>query len=192
MIKKMSVACLLLVTLCSLVGCDPITRHKILSTMFDGVPSLPPPEQLCAEYAEMRVATAKIEIDNKKTDKGEDGREQSKHQPYVEKNCDGCHDKSKKDGLAAPRNEICFACHARAASEASVHGPFAVGECLTCHLPHSSSFPALLKMDRSAICSTCHREKRIFAGMHDKVAQQKMICVDCHDPHFGTASYFLK
>lgn len=190
--KKVPVACLLLVTLCSLVGCDPVTRHKILSTIFDGVPSLPPPEELCAEYVEMRLATARNELADRAADKGEEGKAQSKHQPYAEKNCDGCHDKSKKDGLTAPRSELCFTCHDRAPSKAIVHGPFAVGECLACHLPHSSSFPALLKMDRSTICSTCHREKRIFAGMHGKVAQQKMICVDCHDPHFGHASFFLK
>lgn len=34
---------LILLALLPACGCDPLTRHKALSTIFDGVPSLPPP-----------------------------------------------------------------------------------------------------------------------------------------------------
>jgi len=192
MMKKMLIACLLLIAVGSLTGCDPLARHKALSTLFDGVPSLPPPEQLCADYAEKRVAEVRDELAGKKGAKVEADAMKSQHRPYQEKSCNDCHDKTKENGLAAPRNQLCFVCHTGFVKGSFVHGPVATGDCLACHLPHSAGFPLLLKADRSAICATCHREKRIAAGMHERVAAQQMACVDCHDPHFGNAAFFLK
>lgn len=177
---------------CILSGCDPVTRHKVVSTMFDGYPSLPPPEQYCAEYAEKQVAEVKEELSGKKSVKESTGVTQSQHLPYQEKSCSDCHDKSKQNGLVAPRNELCFVCHSGFIKGSYVHGPVAIGDCLACHQPHNSGFPALLKADKSAICIKCHREKRVAAGMHDKLAAQQMGCEDCHNPHFGNVPFFLK
>ena len=190
--NKMLVACLLLISVCSFLGCDPVARHKTLSTLFDGVPSLPPPEQLCTEYAEQRVAEVRDELTGKKEAKDESGSTSSQHLPYKEKACKDCHDKEKKDGLVAPRNELCFVCHDDFVQGPFVHGPVAVGDCLACHLPHSSGFPSLLKTERVAVCAMCHREKRVAAGMHEKVTAHQLACVDCHDPHFGNVEFFLK
>jgi predicted CXXCH cytochrome family protein len=192
MMNKVHVACLLFIAACSFAGCDQTTRYKALSTLFDGVPSLPPPEQFCSDYAEKRIAEVRDELTDIKTAKVEAGATHSKHLPYGEKSCNKCHDKSKKDGLIAPRNQLCFVCHSGFIRGLFVHGPVAVGDCLACHLPHSSGFPLLLKTERSAICSICHHEKRIASGLHEKVAAQQIACVDCHDPHFGKAAFFLK
>ena len=184
--------CIGLFAVCAVLGlsgCDPITRHKVASTIFDGVPALPPPEQLCEEYAEKRVAAAKEELVQKETKKGPAG---STHPPYQEKQCDGCHDKTKEGGLIQPKNKLCFVCHTNFIKGAYVHGPVATADCLACHEPHLSNFPKLLKSTPEKICGTCHRERRIAAAMHDKVAAQQLICVDCHDPHFGNAQFFLK
>lgn len=172
-----------------LSGCDPNTRYKVISTIFDGVPALPPPEQLCEEYAEKQVAEAKAKLLNKETKKGPTG---STHLPYQDKQCDDCHDKSQQGGLIRPKNELCFVCHANFVKGTNVHGPVATADCQVCHEPHTSIFPKLLKSPPEKICETCHREKRIAAAMHDKFAAQQLLCVDCHDPHFGNAQFFLK
>lgn len=175
----------------TITGCDPVTRHKALTTFFDGVPSLPPQEQLCKEYVE------KLKADQESTDKQRQdvtsvSREKSIHPPYSEKRCSDCHDKDKQDGLIRPKKELCFVCHEDFVKGAFVHGPAAVGDCLTCHLPHTANFPSLLKLDKSQICSTCHREKRLATSLHDMVMEKKMNCPDCHDPHSGNSRYFLQ
>jgi predicted CXXCH cytochrome family protein len=172
-----------------LSGCDPITRYKVTSTIFDGVPALPPPEQLCEEYAEKRIAAAKAEQVQKETKKGPAG---STHLPYQEKQCDDCHDKSKEGGLIRPKTELCYVCHTNFIKGAYVHGPVATADCLACHEPHTSTFTNLLKSPPEKVCGTCHREKRIATAMHDKFSAIQLICIDCHDPHFGNAQFILK
>jgi predicted CXXCH cytochrome family protein len=172
-----------------LSGCDPITRYKVTSTIFDGVPALPPPEQLCEEYAEKKVAKTKAELLHKETKTVAAG---SAHLPYQDKKCDDCHDKTLKDGLIRPKNELCYVCHTNFVKGVYVHGPVATADCLTCHEPHTSNFPKLLKIAPEMVCGTCHREKRTSTAMHDKFVSQQLICVDCHDPHFGNAQFLLK
>lgn len=173
-----------------LSGCDPVARYKITSTIFDGVPMLPPPEQLCEEYAQKQVAKAKAELLHQET--GEVGAAGSSHLPYQDKLCDGCHDKTLQDGLIQPKNKLCYVCHTDFVKGTYVHGPVATADCLSCHEPHSSSFPKLLKTTPEKICETCHREKRVAAAMHDKFSSQQLLCADCHDPHFGNAQFFLR
>ncbi len=165
-----------------------------MSTIFDGYPSLPPPEQICSEYADKRVAAYKDELEGKKkAAELKATQEQSVHSPYQEKQCDGCHDRSKDSGfVTARREDLCYVCHTGFIKGPFVHGPVAVADCLACHVPHSSSYAPLLKTSKATLCLTCHREKRIAAAMHDKVSALHMECVDCHDPHFGNVQYFLK
>lgn len=179
-----------------LSGCDPVSRHKVLTTIFEGVPSPPPAEDLCAEYAEKQVAALRDELAGKKTAAKEKETSSVKvvsiHLPYEEKQCDDCHDKSKEGGLVRPKKELCGMCHTDLIKGAHVHGPTAVGECLACHLPHTSAFSSLLKFDVSELCTACHREKRLAEEMHVKVGAKQLECVDCHDPHSGNSPYFLK
>lgn len=178
----------------NLSGCDPIARHKVLTTFFDGVPSLPPPDELCKEHVEKMKAMEAMEASTRlEQEKAAPGAPRgSAHQPYSEKRCDDCHDKDKPDGLIRPKKDLCFVCHTDFVNGAFVHGPVAVGDCLACHLPHTASFSSLLKVDKSQLCSTCHREKRLSVSLHDTVVAKKMNCPDCHDPHFGDVRYFLK
>jgi predicted CXXCH cytochrome family protein len=167
----------------ALWGCNPVTRHKVLTTIFEGVPSLPPAEQLCAEYADKKVQDLRDELAGKKVDpKGSALKSASVHRPYDEKKCDDCHDKSKEDGLVRPKKQLCAMCHPKYIQGLWVHGPTAVGDCLACHLPHNSSYVKLLKHDVATICSACHREDRLAEQMHDRG----------HDPHSGNSSFFLK
>lgn len=173
-------------------ACSPIARHKVLTTVFEGVPSLPPPEQLCSEYAEKQVAALRDELAGRASAKDATLKEASVHRPYDEKKCDDCHDKSKEGGLVRPKKDLCLMCHTNFLKGIYVHGPTAVGECLACHLPHNSKYPKLLKYDLGQLCTTCHKESRLAAQMHTQVGARKMVCADCHDPHSGNSSYFLK
>jgi predicted CXXCH cytochrome family protein len=177
-----------------LTGCDPIARHKVLTTVFDGVPSLPPAEQICAEYADQKVTQLREELTGKKGGlaKNAEIREDSQHPPYAEKKCDSCHDKTKEGGTILPKKELCLMCHKDFFKGPFLHGPAAVGDCLACHLPHNSNHGPLLKVSKGEICGTCHRETRVASAMHDKVKAQHMVCVDCHNPHYGSSAYFLK
>jgi predicted CXXCH cytochrome family protein len=173
-------------------GCDPVTRHKALSTVFDGVPSLPAPQELCAEYAEQRLAAYKDELNQKAVLASQQGKEESKHPPYAERKCDDCHDKTKENGLVAPKEKFCFVCHGSFIKGENVHGPVAVGECLSCHEPHTSDYRSLLKSSRGSLCGVCHKEKRLAQGMHDRARLREMVCLDCHDPHFSNGPFLLK
>lgn len=172
------------------LGCDPVTTHKITSTIFDGVPSLPPAEQYCQDYHEQKLVEE--EAMREAIRKGAVVANISKHLPYAEKRCNDCHDKSKEFGLIRPPKQLCFVCHPTIIDGANVHGPAASGDCLECHEPHSASQPALLKMDKTKLCIYCHKEKRIAEAMHQRVNEKGILCMDCHDPHAGNNSYFLK
>lgn len=175
----------------SLAGCDPVVRHKALTTVFDGVPSLPPTEELCREYEEKLkarlAATATATAEKAAT-------ERSAHNPYVEKRCNDCHESTGQvsSGLIKPKNELCFICHSSLMQNDWSHGPAAVGDCLICHLPHDSSNPSLLVMPLAEICSKCHKERRLAESMHNRFTAKGMLCTDCHDPHSGTSGFFLK
>lgn len=177
----------------SALGCDPVTRHKVLSTVFDGVPSLPPPEELCREHEEkLRNAPAAAEtpVALQQAAKSQGSR----HEPYAERRCNDCHmtEGQVSSGLIKPKNELCFICHPDILDKPWAHGPAAVGDCLACHEPHESGNQALLSKPRGEICAKCHRESRLAAAMHTLLAEKEFACADCHDPHAGTSEYFLK
>lgn len=183
---------IILVALCVmsvLWGCDPLTVHKVSSTIFDGVPSLPPADQYCQDYHEKKVAEQLDASKKKSTAETSTG---SSHPPYKAKKCNNCHDKSKDSGLIKPKDEICFVCHPKILDKPMMHGPAAVGGCLECHDPHSTNNPSLLKVEKAKVCAVCHKERRMAAEMHDKVVNAGMMCTDCHNPHAGDAKYFLR
>lgn len=188
-----SATLLLLTFACS---SDPLTSHKLKTDFFDGVPDLPPLEQLCADnlkglfgtYYRERLAelTSGTIEEKRKTVSG------SSHPPYAEKNCKGCHDFKAENMLITADDQLCEVCHVDFVQGNYVHGPVAVRDCTACHLPHSSENKALLKESLSGICEKCHQEARLAVGMHNAVMEHNMDCVDCHNAHGGDKVYFLK
>jgi predicted CXXCH cytochrome family protein len=176
--------------MCILSGCDPLTRHKIATTIFDGVPSLPPADQYCQEFHIQSVAEEQ-EAKVKKKAKSQ-LETASSHPPYAEKRCDGCHDKNTDSGFVVPRAELCAVCHQNFLKGELGHGPAVVGACLSCHVPHDSKYPRLLKKPVNELCVSCHLEGRLSKNLHDNVSSKGLICTDCHDPHSGNTKFFLK
>ncbi len=191
----------LLITAITLSGCfhiDPLEKHKILSTIFDGVPDLPSLNELCEDnletmfnkYYEAKILEAS---QNEDEDVGISAEKKgSKHRPWKEKNCTACHNFQAKNKLKLPKNKICYLCHKNFIQGKNVHGPVAVGACLACHDPHSTNNPFLLRRSLKEICFKCHVEKRLAAKMHERVISRGMLCVNCHDPHSSNLHYFLK
>lgn len=193
--------CVLLFTIAALSGClkiDPLVKHKILTTVFDGVPDIPSIDELCEEniedlfnrYYEQKITEASTgDWDTGKVTFETGG---SAHRPWKEKNCLGCHNFQAENKLKLPKNEICFLCHKNFIQGKFVHGPVSVGACLACHDPHSSDNPSLLRESLEKICFKCHHEDRLAKAMHEKIIANGMLCVDCHNPHSQKVRYFLK
>lgn len=180
--------CFLALMLSALLGCS--SKSRLSTFLFDGIPY--PLAEVCAEYCKppspsQSEAAEPLPQATQASAPKEGG---SRHDPYESKRCDDCHDKTKEDGLILPKRKLCIHCHERFQG-AFVHGPVAVGDCLACHLPHSSYHPSLLAAAPRELCFNCHQEKRVAARLHEKAAKQ-MLCFDCHDPHAGEAAFFLK
>lgn len=98
------------------------------------------------------------------------------HKPFIEGKCGGCHDPHSTNNewvLKASSEMICLSCHAIEGDLREHNHPFNVTpkkelqnnleltsdgklECLTCHNPHSSKQPYMLKTDKNIICLGCH------------------------------------
>jgi len=177
--------------LCVLAGCDPLTRYQVASTIFDGVPKMPPADQYCQDY-HVQATAEEREAEAQKQKAGEQQGAASVHPPYMEKRCNDCHDKNTDSGFVTPRAELCSVCHPNFLKGSFGHGPAVVGACLSCHVPHDSKFPRLLKKSTNELCGGCHHEERLSKGLHDKVFSKGIVCTDCHDPHSGNRKFFLK
>jgi len=114
--------------------------------------------------------------------------------------CTACHkvmeDISPRHQLARPTDmETCGTCHIdkRAAATKFSRHPMLEGKmgCSSCHNPHGSITPALLKEPSlNDTCFNCHAEKRgPFLWGHAPVVER---CANCHDPHGSNHEKMLK
>ena len=89
--------------------------------------------------------------------------------------CVACHQVETKNdetsiNLIAPRNELCITCH-EVEKRAVMHGPYKNGECLACHDPHSSNYPAHTRAETNTLCFTCHGVNQPGVAVKDGVVQ---------------------
>ena len=185
---KVMFAIVLAALFLSAVGCDPLTVHKVSSTLLDGVPSLPPAEEYCNEY---HKKATQDELNAAKKIK-QSVAQSSSHPPYTAKRCNDCHNKDTDSGFVVEKEVLCAHCHKGFPPGAYLHGPAAVGACLKCHLPHSSNYPNLLVKPKEELCDVCHAEARLAKGLHSAVLGKNIMCTDCHNPHGGTVPFFLR
>jgi len=79
--------------------------------------------------------------------------------------CTICHEVTSAKGvtlinLVSPANELCFTCHEKS-SDKYLHAPYAQGDCIVCHSPHSSDWPDQLLAAPQDICMGCHVRARL-------------------------------
>jgi predicted CXXCH cytochrome family protein len=116
-----------------------------------------------------------------------------KHVAAVD-DCLACHSFVKKDGqtlvsFSSAQPELCVGCHsdqaaAAAGKVAAPHAPV-TGDCTTCHNPHSSDVPKLLRKRLHLLCDDCHGADDLRKGHPYWVATAA--CLSCHAPHGSSA-----
>jgi predicted CXXCH cytochrome family protein len=164
---------------CSLLAaCSAATRHKVLTSLFDGVP---PMRTTSPEAAQPRAG-------------GESAASRlarpREHGPYAAHLCGACHDSAATNALVVPKDQLCMRCHELRLDRKFVHGPVASGGCLVCHDPHSSPNPLLLVSASDSFCFHCH-EAQVVARIegHEGVNGG---CTECHDAHASDQRFLLK
>ena len=93
---------------------------------------------------------------------------------------------------AKAQKESCYACHDDFGKDGEggkkfLHEPVASGECTSCHDPHFSPRPRLLKLEKG--CEECHDAFPKAAYVHSPIRTGK--CTDCHNPHAGASQKLL-
>jgi len=196
-------------------GCNPVTRHDILTFFFTGVPPLGSEEK---DEDEDKPALAQGPTVIKKRSITVVSPRFT-HGPYAANQCYQCHETSASGGyrgfgkkaeaqgalakagavsgkLVLPVAELCPTCHigkspARAYQAGLwVHGPVSSGYCVLCHGPHAGPEPAFLSVKADALCLECHGGGQVSTTRqeHQPLAE----CLKCHNPHFGKDNRLLK
>jgi len=85
-------------------------------------------------------------------------------------------------GLSAEQPDLCYGCHDKKAFEKkTIHAALGMG-CTSCHNPHSSNTPKLLKAAAPDLCFTCH-DKSLFSKKTTHAPVAGGMCLTCHVPH---------
>lgn len=131
------------------------------------------------------------------------------HGPAGSGDCDVCHIMNEKNEVKykvkSSYKELCKECHDNLAPQnfVSMHGPFAVGECVACHNLHSSDFKHQLKGEINDLCKNCHADfkdknvphvvaKHPLSGKKDPSRPGNMLgCTSCHNPHGEKSPFFF-
>ncbi len=142
------------------------------------------------------------------------------HSPFEDRDCASCHataaaaagrrsaipvfDEAGSSSMGRLRlqvPELCAECHDDKAGDAlgaggkTVHSPAEDGDCLACHLPHKSEFPALLRLSDpiERLCFECHDASDVLAvEPHGDMEPAERNCIECHDPHASAEEKLLK
>jgi predicted CXXCH cytochrome family protein len=111
--------------------------------------------------------------------------------PPAREDCTSCHDvQTSATGtaitLAAGGTALCLTCHDALAAAAggkleTPHAPV-TDSCTSCHDPHASAVPRLLRARTGELCATCHDAAGLQAS-HGGQITASVSCVRCHSPH---------
>jgi len=98
----------------------------------------------------------------------------------------------------AAQNESCMQCHNNAGGKrnywaGSQHERQGM-PCAACHEVHAKSDKVLVKATQPQVCFTCHKDQRNQSNQisHHPIAEGKVVCSDCHNPHGSAGPKLLK
>lgn len=100
---------------------------------------------------------------------------------------------------AQAKSLICLKCHATASSlnlnhwNGSRHALAGVS-CFDCHKLHRGPQQKVSRKEMAELCYTCHANVRMEFSQTSRhpVPENRMACVDCHDPHGTTTDYDMR
>ena len=163
-----------------LYGCgDPVTKHKLLSFFFDGVPH---PDKEKSEDGGKTPLTA---LSRQKM-----AKKYGEHGPFAAKLCEGCHVRGATNRLIMPVEELCSHCHVFKTDKKNVHGPIDGGGCIVCHAPHGSNYQFLLVSEPKDFCLYCHNKDDVLkSAVHNGI---ELECTTCHDAHMSDNAFLLR
>ena len=189
--RPATAAAAVLLAMILLSACSAVTRHRVLSFFFDGVPE--PGSKTVAE-GEAPSRSEQGREDGAVLQSGSRPLVQT-HAPYRDRKCRACHEGFSAQVLRTPEQGLCAACHGDPTRQYRyVHGPVAAAACLMCHHPHLSKEPALLRVPAETVCFRCHEGSGLGAGGHHPRDERGIVggCLECHDPHGGADPMFLR
>lgn len=118
-------------------------------------------------------------------------------------NCTNCHNQhggflTRQLRATAAQDVVCFNCHTdKAGPFVFEHGPVKTEGCVSCHTPHGSSNPKLLKRSNiNLLCLECHTftvdSAAPAAPSFHNQAQKYQACTMCHAAvHGSNSDHFL-
>jgi DmsE family decaheme c-type cytochrome len=94
------------------------------------------------------------------------------------------------------RADSCLTCHKggkRSHWDGAQHQANGV-VCSDCHVVHQPPDKLLAKKTQTEVCFTCHKEQRADSKKlsHHPIAEGKVVCSDCHNPHGSAGPKLLK
>ena len=166
-----------------MAGCSETSRYKILNTFFDGVPGpcqkKPEPEK--KENVKKEISSQSSPVPKSTA---------YFHPPFVENQCDNCHESKFSQKLVMQGKKLCFTCHDDFTKDKkTIHCPAGEGECIECHDPHQSPNKYYLKKAIPELCFDCHDEKDLKTN---PAHEERGICTECHNPHASNEKKLLK
>lgn len=186
MMNRRKTYIILLFILCLFAGaCSVDKNYRLLSFFFDGVPApcyteITPASDSLLLAKDDTLGNTSINV----------GPPVYYHTPYLEKNCNSCHNWRNMGENLGMNPALCFSCHKRFSySYKFTHGPVSAGYCSECHLPHKSDFEHLLSKRESEICINCHTHGNISKNRYHLISDEEN-CLVCHNPH-GSNNHLL-
>ena len=111
----------------------------------------------------------------------------SPHAGWPKDLCQSCHIPEQSNQLTEDVDSTCLTCHDEyktpQAEDSPLHEAVKQGKCTTCHMPHRSSLPNLIRADAEQKCYQCHKPEDVRSGNHPDVTR-----VDCLICHTGNSS----
>lgn len=124
-------------------------------------------------------------------------RPQSVHAPYQDRSqCRHCHIAEEGNRVRDDVDAACRDCHAdlieaAQAPDSGVHAPIAEGQCISCHNPHESPRPNLLRTTAEQMCVDCHAPEALAEADHP-ASVVRADCLICHKGHSSERPNLLR